>query len=79
MPDGGKAIPPYKRDRATRWLRWLAQGMRQHGHSVFLLERLQPSWLPGRCNERYFLILFTFTPAACRARSNEPKWYRAAA
>lgn len=38
----------YTRAQTTHWLRWLARGMQRHGQGVFLVERLQPSWLPRR-------------------------------
>ncbi|HKH49466.1 MAG TPA: DUF4062 domain-containing protein [Thermoanaerobaculia bacterium] len=39
---------PYRRERFSRWLSWLAQGMGRANRSVFLLEELQPSWLERR-------------------------------
>lgn len=37
---------PYSDEQTKSWLSWLAQEMVQHNHAVFLIERLQPSWLP---------------------------------
>ena len=48
MPEPQKKNPCYSEKQATRWLSWLARGMRQHGQTVFLIEQLQPSWLTGR-------------------------------
>ena len=35
----------YSPEQTVHWLSWLAQKMAQHGQSVFLIERIQPSWL----------------------------------
>ena len=40
--------PSYSEAQATAWLAWLAQGMQQHGQTIFLIEQLQPSWLSTR-------------------------------
>jgi eukaryotic-like serine/threonine-protein kinase len=37
---------PYPPQQTIEWLSWLAQMMLQHGHTIFLVERMQPSWLP---------------------------------
>ncbi len=36
----------YTREQTLRWLSWLARAMSHQGQSVFLIERLQPDWLP---------------------------------
>ena len=38
------------------WLAWLARGMQQHGQTVFLIEQLQPSWLPMRGQRRIYTL-----------------------
>lgn len=49
MLDRPRMTPqPYPRERTLRWLRWLACRMREHTESVFLIERLQPTWLASR-------------------------------
>ncbi len=35
----------YSRKQSIDWLGWLAQKMQQHDQSIFLIERIQPSWL----------------------------------
>ena len=30
---------------ARRWLSWMARGLQRTGHTVFLFEQLQPTWL----------------------------------
>jgi hypothetical protein len=35
----------YSPEKTIHWLSWLAQKMSQHAQSVFLIERMQPSWL----------------------------------
>lgn len=37
--------PSYSQEQALRWLSWLAQRMSQDSQTVFLIERMQPSWL----------------------------------
>jgi MFS family permease len=36
---------PYTQEQTAHWLAWLAKQMSQHAQTVFLIERLQPSWL----------------------------------
>lgn len=38
------------------WLGWLARKMNQHNQVLFLLEQMQPSWLPSRRLQRLFLL-----------------------
>ena len=42
----GKADKPYSDDQTGDWLSWLAQRMALNSKTLFLLEELQPSWLP---------------------------------
>ena len=42
----GHAI--YSRDQTLHWLEWLAFQMKVRGQKVFYVERIEPSWLPGR-------------------------------
>jgi eukaryotic-like serine/threonine-protein kinase len=37
----------YSNEHTRAWLRWLAQRMVEHAQTVFLLEQLQPDWLPN--------------------------------
>ena len=48
MADPGGRTVPYGERQATAWLTWLARGMLRHGQTVFLIEKLQPSWLESR-------------------------------
>jgi hypothetical protein len=36
---------PYSKEQAKRWLIWLSQRMTQDSQVVFLIERMQPTWL----------------------------------
>ena len=38
----------YTEAQSKAWLSSLARGMQQHGHSVFMVEELQPTWLPNQ-------------------------------
>ena len=42
----------YTPEETTTWLSWLAQQMKQHNQAIFLIEQLQPSWLPSRTWQR---------------------------
>lgn len=46
----------YSKEQAKRWLIWLAQRMVQHSQTVFLIERLQPSWLKNRQQKWLYAI-----------------------
>lgn len=47
----------YTNELTQSWLSWLAGNMSQHSQSIFLLEQLQPSWLPNRIMLTiYFLV-----------------------
>ncbi|MEM8860311.1 MAG: NACHT domain-containing protein, partial [Chloroflexota bacterium] len=40
----------YSREHTLCWLAWLAKRMMNASQTVFLIERLQPSWLPSKFN-----------------------------
>jgi len=44
----GQADDIHQKSRVLKSLSWLADNMRHHAQSVFLVERLQPSWLSSR-------------------------------
>jgi hypothetical protein len=46
----------YDPEQTTSWLTWLAQGMNKHAQTVFMIEELQPSWLPNQLLLVYTLI-----------------------
>ena len=37
---------PYSDAQTNAWLSWLAQRMEEHSQTTFLIENMQPSWLP---------------------------------
>ena len=43
----------YPRAKTIKWLSWLAEKMSQHEQSVFLIERMQPTWLPQAQQRQY--------------------------
>ena len=47
----------YSETQSIRWLTWLAQRMVQESQSVFLIERMQPTWLPTNYT-KYQKILY---------------------
>ncbi|HBB32217.1 MAG TPA: hypothetical protein DDZ80_27575 [Cyanobacteria bacterium UBA8803] len=48
----------YPEHKAKRWLTWLAQRMVQQSKTVFLIERMQPSWLLSRTQTWVYRIGF---------------------
>ena len=46
----------YPREKTQRWLIWLAQKMTVTAQTMFLIERLQPSWLPSETDKIIYPI-----------------------
>jgi hypothetical protein len=44
----GETALTFPKEKTIGWLSWLARKMREHSESIFLVERLQPSWLGTR-------------------------------
>ncbi len=53
-----QADPHFPVEPTVGWLSWLAHQMVDHSQSLFLVEQLQPSWLPTR-RQRWFYMLMT--------------------
>lgn len=51
-----QGAPPYSEDQVRRWLAFLARGMTEHDQTVFLIEKLQPSWLSKRWRQWVYLL-----------------------
>ncbi len=52
----GKAAGVHPPERTLHWLGWLAGRMKVHDQTLFTLEQLQPTWLPGAASQLgYFL------------------------
>ncbi len=49
--------PPYSSAQTKEWLAWLARKMTGHNQTVFLVEKLQPSWLPSRFWQWLYLLI----------------------
>ena len=52
--------PSYSKKQTTKWLGWLARTMKEQGQAEFLIEHLQPTWLPSvlhRCLYRSGVLL----------------------
>jgi hypothetical protein len=47
----------YSQNQTLAGLSWLAAGMDDHNQSIFLIEQLQPSWLPNRRWRRLYMVL----------------------
>lgn len=52
----GKRGQLYAKEQTLQWLSWLAHGMRTHGHSVFMIEQLQPSWFVSQSQRRGYIL-----------------------
>jgi hypothetical protein len=46
----------YTPEQTVKWLAWLARGMKQRGQSEFLIEQLQPNWLPNLSLQRIYIL-----------------------
>lgn len=49
---------PNSASQTESWLTWLAQKMFQHHQTIFLIEQLQPGWLPARGWRWLFLLSY---------------------
>lgn len=49
-------IHPYSPDQTIHWLAWLAQKMTEQSQAIFLIERIQPTWL--KPSQRSLYIIF---------------------
>lgn len=46
----------FSKKRTIHWLSWLANRMSQQGQTIFLIERMQPDWLPTRA-QRWIMTI----------------------
>lgn len=46
----------YSHEKTVRWLSWLAQRMLENSQTVFLIERIQPTWLQAKRELRTFTV-----------------------
>jgi len=53
----GSPQHPYPPAQTVSWLQWLACRMAQHAQSVFIIERMQPSWLASRQARWSYMLL----------------------
>lgn len=44
----------YSKDQVLRWLSWLASRMVQEKQTIFLIEKVQPTWLQDQSEERVY-------------------------
>lgn len=51
-----KGSAKYTKDKVQHWLSWLAKQMRQESRTVFLIEKMQPTWL----NNRWEKVIYRF-------------------
>jgi TIR domain/NACHT domain len=51
----------FPKEKIIGWLSWLAERMRENSQSVFLVERLQPSWLGSRTRRIAYGIVMAFS------------------
>jgi hypothetical protein len=50
---------PYPPQRTIHWLTWLAQEMTRHSQTMFLIERMQPTWLQTDAQRLGYQIIVT--------------------
>ena len=50
------AASDYPKNQVLRWLSWLAGRMVQEKQTIFLIEKLQPTWLKDRSEEKTYRI-----------------------
>ena len=50
------AVSEYDKKDVLQWLSWLAKRMVQEKQTVFLIEKMQPTWLQNRSEERAYRI-----------------------
>ena len=51
------AFEPYPPDQTVTWLGWLARRLEEHSLSIFLIEAIQPSWLPSKRWRWIYMLL----------------------
>lgn len=47
---------PYAKAQTIHWLSWLAQQMRQFSQTMFLIDGMQPDWLPTKLQRRAYYM-----------------------
>jgi hypothetical protein len=52
------ATSEYSKDKVLRWLSWLASQMMREKQTIFLIEKMQPTLLQNRNEERLMSVLF---------------------
>ncbi|MFB2976566.1 protein kinase [Microseira sp. BLCC-F43] len=57
MFDRRNANPKYSKSKAMRWLSWLAKNLSQQSQTVFLIERMQPSWLSHKWQKKLYFLM----------------------
>lgn len=56
IPDRKNDDECFSKEETIHWLSWLAKRMSQYGQSVFLIERMQPDWLPTLAQRRIMTV-----------------------
>lgn len=56
MSERGRRKQAYPQKRTMHWLTWLARQMIEHNQAIFLIEQLQPSWLPTPAWRWFYLL-----------------------
>ena len=51
------ANPKYSKEKSMRWLSWLAKNLSQQSQTVFLIERMQPSWLSNKWQKQLYFLM----------------------
>ena len=64
MLQNGRNLAEYSSNETVSWLGWIAGQMHHHNQSTFLVEQIQPSWLPTRRWRRIYMFLSRLTDGA---------------
>ncbi|BAY66650.1 hypothetical protein NIES22_67940 (plasmid) [Calothrix brevissima NIES-22] len=51
----------YQETLSQKWLIWLALNMENHSQTIFLIERIQPNWLPSKKDKLLYSLLFSLS------------------
>ncbi|MDX2096701.1 MAG: NACHT domain-containing protein, partial [Leptolyngbyaceae cyanobacterium bins.59] len=66
-----RPLGPYRCKQYLGWLRWLAQNLQRTAETVFLIERMQPDWLPTRFHRWLYAIgIGVFAGLSCGLASD---------
>ncbi|WP_316967693.1 NACHT domain-containing protein [Candidatus Methanocrinis alkalitolerans] len=63
----------YPKDKMIHWLSWLARKMSEHNQTVFMIERMHPSWLDTKAQMRLYSMIIDLV-GGLRFGANSGLW-----